>query len=336
MNVYKDYSLKHFNTFNLDVKTKYYYEVFDENELKDIIKVIQGANNFLILGSGSNILFTKDFDGIVIKYKRNDIEILHESENDVLISADANVIWDDLVNCAVNKNYYGLENLSLIPGTVGAAPVQNIGAYGVEVSNVIEFVEGYKISSGEKKILYKEDCAFAYRDSIFKNEFKNNFIITRVAFRLSKEKKINVSYRDLQNYFKDVNINLITASDIREAVIKIRKSKLPDLGLFGNAGSFFKNPEVSMATLELIRKDFADLPFHKINDKYKIPAAWLIEKCGFKGKRIGNVGTYEKQALVIINYGNATGEEIKNFADEIKKAVYNKFNINLEYEVMII
>ncbi|MEG8947287.1 UDP-N-acetylmuramate dehydrogenase [Rosettibacter firmus] len=336
MNVYKDYSLKHFNTFNLDVKTKYYYEVFDENELKDIIKVIQGANNFLILGSGSNILFTKDFDGIVIKYKRNDIEILHESENDVLISADANVIWDDLVNYAVNKNYYGLENLSLIPGTVGAAPVQNIGAYGVEVSNVIEFVEGYKISSGEKKILYKEDCAFAYRDSIFKNEFKNNFIITRVTFRLSKEKKINVSYRDLQNYFKDVSINLITASDIREAVIKIRKSKLPDLALFGNAGSFFKNPEVPITTLELIRKDYTDLPFHKINDKYKIPAAWLIEKCGFKGKRIGNVGTYEKQALVIINYGNATGEEIKNFADEIKKAVYNKFNINLEYEVMII
>ncbi len=336
MNVYENYSLKPLNTFNIDVKARYYYEVFDENELKEIINLIKCNKNFLILGSGSNILFTKDFDGIIIKYKRNEIKILDENDKHVIICADANVLWDDLVNYTVDKNYYGFENLSLIPGTVGAAPVQNIGAYGVEVGNYIECVEGYSIDDAKKKIFFNDNCKFAYRESKKKNELKNNFIITSVTFRLSKEKRININYRDLQEYFAEKDENLITGKYIREAVIKIRKSKLPEFNLLGNAGSFFKNPDLTSSQIDDIKKLFPEIPFHKIKDRYKVPAGWLIEKCGYKGIRKGNTGTYEKQALVIVNYGNATGSEIKDFAEEIRQTVFNKFNIMLEYEVIII
>ncbi|MDH7605583.1 MAG: UDP-N-acetylmuramate dehydrogenase [Melioribacter sp.] len=336
MNLYENYSLKHLNTFNIDVKAKYFLEVFNEHELTELINEIQGQKNVLILGAGSNILFTKDYDGFIIKYISSEIKVLFENENHVIIKADAGVVWDDLVSYTVKKNYYGIENLSLIPGTAGAAPVQNIGAYGAEISNVIDYVEGYILDKNEKKILYRDECLFNYRDSIFKNELKNKFIITSVVLRLKKEKVLNISYRDIQNYFQGRDYHTISIQDVRDAIINIRKSKLPDYTKLGNAGSFFKNPEIDFTLLELIKKEYPDIPYHQINDKYKIPAAWLIEKCGYKGKRQGNTGTYEKQALVIINYGNATGEEIKNFADEIKQAVKNKFNIDLGYEVNII
>jgi len=336
MNLFENYPLKHLNTFNIDVKAKYFIEVFNENELIELIKEIHGQKNILILGAGSNILFTKDYDGFIIKYKSSDIKLLLENDSNVIIQADAGVIWDDLVSYTVEKNYYGIENLSLIPGTAGAAPVQNIGAYGAEISNVIDYVEGYFLDKNEKKIFYRDECLFNYRDSIFKNELKNKFIITSVVLRLKKEKEINLSYRDLQNYFQGRDYHEISIQEVRDAVINIRKSKLPDYTKLGNAGSFFKNPEISFTHLELIRKEYPDIPYHQINDKYKIPTAWLIEKCGYKGKRKGNTATYEKQALIIINYGNATGDEIKNFADEIKLAVKNKFNIDLEYEVNII
>ncbi|MEJ5349990.1 MAG: UDP-N-acetylmuramate dehydrogenase [Melioribacteraceae bacterium] len=336
MNLYENYSLKHHNTFNVDVRARYFFEIFDEDELTEVIKEIKNQRNVLILGSGSNILFTKDYDGFVIKYKSSQIKIISEKDNDVVIQADAGVIWDDLVSYAVENNFYGIENLSLIPGTVGAAPVQNIGAYGTEISNVIDYVEGYFLGKSEKKILYRDECLFNYRDSIFKNELKNKFIITSVALRLRKEKELNLSYRDIQNYFQGKDYHQITIEEVRNAIINIRKSKLPDFNVMGNAGSFFKNPEITYTLLESIKKDFPDIPFHQINDKYKIPAAWLIEKCGYKGKRKGNTGIYDKHALVIINYGNARGEEIKNFADEIKQAVQNKFNIDLEYEVNIL
>ncbi len=336
MNLYENYPLKHLNTFNIDVKAKYFIEIFNESELSELQKEIKSKKNVLVLGAGSNILFTKDYDGVIIKYKSSEIKVLTEYENNIIIQADAGVIWDDLVSYTVENNYYGIENLSLIPGTVGAAPVQNIGAYGTEISSVIDYVEGYFLDKFEKKIFYRDECLFNYRDSIFKKELKNNFIITSVVLRLKKEKELNISYRDIQNYFKGRNYDSISIQEVRNAVINIRKSKLPDFTKFGNAGSFFKNPEINFTHLELLKREYPDIPFHQINDNYKIPAAWLIEKCGYKGKRKGNTGTFEKQALVIINYGNATGDEIKNFADEIKEAVKNKFNIELEYEVNIV
>lgn len=335
MNVYYNHSLKELNTFGVDVKAKKFVEIFNESYLGEFLRK-NNESNVLILGSGSNILFTKDFDGVIIKYLGNSVNILYEDEKEAIVKAEAGLLWDEFVSYTVKNNLNGLENLSLIPGTVGAAPVQNIGAYGVEVADYIECVEGFFIYKAEKKILHKDECLFSYRDSIFKNKLKNKFVITSVNFRLSKNKRLSLSYRDLKEFFRDKDVNCLTALNVRDAIIKIRKSKLPDTNQLGNAGSFFKNPEVSYSTLEKIKSEFPGVPFHKIDNKFKIPAAWLIEKCGYKGKKIGNVGTYEKHALIIVNYGNATGQEIKNFADEIKKAVLTKFNIDLEYEVNII
>lgn len=337
MNIYQNYPLKHLNTFNIDVKAKYFYEIQSENELVEFIKANNQSNDkLLILGEGSNILFTRHYDGIILKYIEKGIQIVDENEKEIFIEAKAGELWDELVNYCVFNNYYGIENLSLIPGTVGAAPIQNIGAYGVELKEVVEYVVGYFLDNGNKQILSKDECLFNYRDSIFKNKLREKFIITSVVIRLSKEKKLNITYRALKDYFLDSEYENITLKDVRDAVIKIRKDKLPDPTKLGNAGSFFKNPTINYSQLLELQKKFPDIIFYKINDKYKIYAGWLIEKCGYKGKRFGNVGTYEKQALVIVNYGNATGEEIKNFADTIKEEVLNSFGIKLEYEVNIV
>lgn len=338
MNIYQDFSLKHHNTFGLDVKAKYFYEIQSENELIEFIKTNKELNyKLLVLGEGSNILFTKDYDGIILRYLEKGIKVIDEIEKEIFIEAKAGEVWDDLVNYCVNNDYYGIENLSLIPGTVGAAPIQNIGAYGVELKDVIEYVEGYFLDSGEKYVLKKVECLFNYRSSIFKNKLKDKFIITAIVLRLSKEKRFNLTYRALKDFFHSSAYENLTLRDVRDAVITVRKSKLPDPIKLGNAGSFFKNPEISYLQLLSLQKKFHDIVFHKVNeDYYKISAGWLIEKCGYKGKRLGNVGTYDKQALVIVNYGGATGEEIKNFADIIKDVVFNTFGIQLEYEVNII
>jgi len=337
MIIQKDASLKELNTFHVEAAAKYFCEVRNINDLELLRTTDQFINEQkLILGGGSNILFVNDFDGIVLKNDIGGIEIISESVDDVIIEVGAGYDWDKLVEYTINSGYYGLENLSLIPGTVGASPIQNIGAYGVEVKDVIKLVNFVNIDNYEHFTFSNSECRFDYRNSIFKNELKDKVIITSVTFSLSKIEKINSEYVTLQNYFaEDESIN-ITPSMVRDAVIEIRRSKLPDQQELGNAGSFFKNPIISNSEYEKIKSKFPDLNGYNVNDEsIKIPAGWLIEKCGLKGKRFGNVGIYEKQALVIVNYGGATGSEIFDLSEKIISEVNDKFNIELMREVNI-
>ncbi len=331
-------SLKPYNTFGVNVKANYFTSVESEKEILEILLSKRFSSmNKLILGGGSNILFTKNYDGLVIHNIEKGIRLLEETEKYVIIESSAGEIWNDLVSYCVENKYYGIENLSLIPGTVGAAPIQNIGAYGVEIKDVFESLEGINLETGERKIYKKNECKFDYRDSIFKRGLKWKIIITKVILKLKKEKQFNLNYRSLNDYLGKANKEKLTIRRVRETVNKIRMSKLPDPHRFGNAGSFFKNPEVSEEKFLELKKDFEETVFFKLdNNKYKIPAAFLIEKCGFRGKRIGNVATYNQQALVIINMGSATGEQIKTFSQEIQKAVFDKFGIELTPEVNII
>lgn len=338
MNFYENYSLKNYNTFGIDIKARYFINITSENELQDLLTsdlIIK--NKFLVLGSGSNILFDGDFDGLVIKYSVKGIQIIEENEEQIIIEAAGGEIWDDLVTFSVKKEFYGLENLSLIPGTVGAAPIQNIGAYGVELKDFFHHLECFEIETGLRKKLSKAECNFQYRNSIFKNELKNKYIITKVALNLSKSKKIDLSYKSLYDELKDFNKDDLTIKLISDTVKKIRRSKLPDPHLIGNAGSFFKNPELTKEQFAGFQKRFPDaIYFKQSGDSYKIAAGWLIEKCGYKGKRIGNAGAYEKQALIIVNYGGASGSEITELVKKIQNDVLNMFGIFLEFEVNIV
>ncbi len=336
--IQENISLKPYNTFGVNVKAKYFTSIVFEKEILEILQSKRFKNmEKLILGGGSNILFTKNYDGLVIHYVEKGIRLVEENEKYVIIESSAGEIWNDVVSYCVENKYYGIENLSLIPGTVGAAPIQNIGAYGVEIKNVFESLEGINLETGEKKIYKKNECKFDYRDSIFKKELKGKFIITKVKLKLKKEKEFSLNYRSLNDYLGKANKEKLTIRRVRETVNKIRMSKLPDPQRFGNAGSFFKNPEVSEERFIELKKNFEEIVFFKIDrNKYKIPAAFLIEKCGYKGKRIGDVATYNRQALVIINMGKATGEQIKTFSQEIQKAVFDKFGIELTPEVNII
>jgi len=254
----------------------------------------------------------------------------------VLVRCMSGEMWHDLVIFTVDRGYWGIENLSLIPGTVGAAPMQNIGAYGVELKDVLEKVEGYEVETGKKRVFEKEECQFGYRDSIFKNKLRGKYFISAVTLKLSKIEKKNTSYKMLQEYLRDNNIEIKNPKDISNAVISIRKSKLPDPVLIANAGSFFKNVFVNRKKIEEIRKKFPDAPYFEEDESIKIPAGWLIEKCGWKGKKIGNVGVHDKQALVIVNYGGATGEEVKNLSEQIIASVYSKFGLKLVPEVNLV
>lgn len=338
MTIHNNFSLKHLNTFAIDVKAKYYVELFTEIELIDFLKSYQFKSEpLLILGGGSNILFTKNFDGTVLKNSSRGISVIGENDSDIIIKAEAGEVWEDFVSYCVKNNYYGIENLSLVPGTVGAAPIQNIGAYGVELKDIFDSLEGYIIETAEKKMFRKDECQFEYRNSIFKKELKDKFIITSVTFRLSKTKKFNLTYRALKDYFNNANIEQLTIEQVSDAVKHIRMSKLPDIHKLGNAGSFFKNPEITEEHLMKLHKQFPDIVSHKLVEGcYKIPAGWLIEKCGFKGKKFGNTGSFEKQALVIVNYGNADGKEIKDYSEKIQAKVFKTFGIKLETEVNII
>lgn len=337
MTIHENHSLKNLHTFGTDVNAKHFVEVFEEYEFVNFLKDDNRfKNNLLLIGEGSNILFTKDYDGTVLKYSKKGIEITKETTDSVLIEIDAGEIWDDVVNFCVENEFYGIENMVLIPGCIGAAPVQNIGAYGIELKDVFEYLEGYEVDSCKRIVINKEQCGFGYRNSIFKKELKGKFIITKVVLKLGKIKKFNLSYRALKDLFENQKPDDINIKQVNEAVKQIRKSKLPDTKIYGNAGSFFKNPEIGSDQLNLLEEKYPDIVYHKIeDDSYKIPAGWLIEKCGFKGKREGNVGCYEKQSLVIINYGGASGKEIEKFALKIIDKVYNKFGIKLETEVNI-
>jgi UDP-N-acetylmuramate dehydrogenase len=305
----------------------------------DLLSVINIFRNDskpkLILGGGSNILFTHDFDGIVIYPDLKGHELVNQTEENVWIKAYAGENWDQFVAYCVGQNWSGIENLSLIPGNIGACPNQNIGAYGVEVKDVIESVETIDLQTGSIHKFSNVECQFGYRNSIFKNEAKNKYIITSVTFKLSKKQVFKINYdlvaEELKN-FPEVNI-----ASIRQAIINIRRRKLPDPSQLGNAGSFFKNPVVSLEIYGAIQSEFPNVPSYRVGELLvKIPAAWLIETCGWKGKRLGNVGTYDAQPLVIVNYGDASGNEIFDFARKIQESVLNRFGIDLEMEVSIV
>ncbi len=336
--IFGNYSLKNLNTFGIDAKAKNFASFESIESLHDIFQEIELDNeNIMILGGGSNVLFVSDYDGMILKNEIRGIEVESRDNENIILSVGAGEFWDDVVNYAVQNKFYGIENLSLIPGSAGAAPIQNIGAYGVELKDVFHSLEGYFISNFEKREFDKNECKFGYRDSIFKKELKGKFVITKIKLQLSTTREANINYKTLQEYFVERNIINPNIEQIREAVISIRKSKLPEPSLLGNAGSFFKNPKVTTQKLEELKSKYPAISFFPFDENnFKIAAGWLIEKCGFKGKRVGDVGTHKDQALVIVNYGGATGQEIVNYARDIQTKVNDEFGILLEPEVNII
>ncbi len=354
MEIVKNYDLKSLNTFGVNASAKFFTVVEKEPDISELFASDEFNNNEkLFLGGGSNILFTKDFNGIVILNKLKGIEILEENFESVIVKSMGGEIWHDLVSFAVARGYWGIENLSLIPGTVGAAPMQNIGAYGVELKDTLESVEAYEIETGEKKIFNKIECEFGYRDSIFKNKLKEKYFISAITLRLNKIPSPNISYKVLKEYLKENNIGPESIQAISNAVMVIRRSKLPDPKEIGNAGSFFKNVYISEEKLKELVGQYPEMPYFREENKtspltpllkeergkinmIKIPAGWLIEKMGWKGHRVGNVGVHEKQALVLVNYGGASGEEIKNLAEVIIASVYSEFGLTLVPEVNLI
>jgi UDP-N-acetylmuramate dehydrogenase len=334
----RNVSLKNYNTFGIDVKANYFVEVFSEEDIFSIVKNAElNSLPVLILGGGSNILFFKNFDGIVLKNNLRGISVEKETDERIWVSVGAGEVWHTFVMWCVEKNYGGVENLSLIPGFVGAAPIQNIGAYGVELKNIFHSLEAIHFKTGEKKIFTLDDCNFGYRDSVFKNSAKGQFIITTVNFILNKQPVFNTTYGAIEQELKKSGIKKISVKAISDAVIHIRQSKLPDPVKLGNAGSFFKNPEVSLQKLEELKLNFPTVPSYVVStNSVKLAAGWLIEQCGWKGKVVGNTGSHKDQALVLVNYGNATGEEIYSLAMQIKKSVYEKFGVAIEPEVNVV
>lgn len=331
---FENHSLKSHNTFNIEAKAKFYLEFTEIDDLKHftVLDSYLGKNKILILGEGSNMLFLDDFDGLVIHPNIQGIRQVKENSQNIWIEAGAGEIWDEFVKYCVELQLGGIENLSLIPGTVGAAPVQNIGAYGQEVANVIERVKGFDFEKKENIEYSNKECGFSYRDSVFKHMFRNRLIITSVVFKLSKFPEFRLDYGNLKE--KVNQRGGITLEKIKGAINEIRMSKLPDVKELGSAGSFFKNPVVNIQVSKEIEAKFGEMPFYQVIDgKVKIAAGWLVEQCGWKGFREGDVGVYGKQALVLVNYGNATGKDIFILSEKIKQTVFNKFGIELEREV---
>ncbi|MDR3519710.1 MAG: UDP-N-acetylmuramate dehydrogenase [Candidatus Pacebacteria bacterium] len=337
MEIKKNYNLSKLNTFGIDVNTDFFAEIKSENDIEELFSSPEFKHyEKIFLGGGSNILFTKDFHGIVILNKLKGIEITEESNESVSVRAMGGEIWNDLVLFAVNHGYWGIENLSLVPGTVGAAPMQNIGAYGSEIKETLLNVETFEVATGKKKIFNNEECELGYRDSIFKNKVKGKYFISAITLKLSKKENKNVTYRALKEYLENNKIEIHNSKDISEAVASIRNSKLPDPKILGNAGSFFKNVFIKKDELQKLLLEYPDIPSFEEKGLMKIPAGWLIEQCGWKGRKLGNVGVHEKQALVLVNYGNATGSEVFNLANQIIKSVRNKFGLELIPEVNLI
>jgi UDP-N-acetylmuramate dehydrogenase len=331
--LHENYSLKPYNTFGIEAKADYFFQFDTVDEIQSFLNDNPLGNiNYLILGGGSNLLFTDDYEGLVLHPNIKGLEIVEENDDSVLVKAGANEDWDEFVDWAVSKGYGGIENLSNIPGVVGAVPVQNIGAYGVEACQVVEKLDAISIENKRQVEFQNFHCEFDYRDSIFKKEYKNVFIITHVYFRLSKKPEFNLEYgaisKELENY-DEVNLK-----NIREVIIKIRESKLPDPKVIGNAGSFFKNPIVETQFAEKLLTKFPDCPNYEVdNTNTKLAAGWLIEQCGWKGKQVGQAGVHKDQALVLVNLGDAKGYEVLQLANDIKKSVLFKYGVKLEMEV---
>lgn len=338
MEILKDYSLKSFNTFGLNVDAKYFCRVASLADIREIVKFIEIKKlPYLFIGGGSNILFTKDFDGLIIKIVLRGIEIVGEDSDYIFVKAASGENWDEFVGYCVNHNYAGIENLSLIPGSVGASPIQNIGAYGVEMKDFFHEVEFYDLTDGSVKKFKKGDCHFGYRSSIFKKELKGKVIMLSVIFRLNKKPFFKTDYGVIKDELKRLGVKELTAKAIREAVINIRRRKLPDTEIIGNAGSFYKNPVVTAEKHKKIKSAFPLLvSFLQSDGTYKLAAGWLIEQCGWKGKRVRDSGVHDKQALVLVNYGNATGKDILELSEKIKSSVFEKFGVELEREVNVV
>ncbi len=329
---YQDYSLLGHNTFGISAKAKQYIEYSSEAELADIIREMPSEEILLHIGGGSNLLFTSDFEGTVLHSAIQGIEIVDEDENAVLVRVGAGMVWDEFVAYAVQKGWGGVENLSLIPGEVGASAVQNIGAYGVEAKDVITVVEAVELRSGVKRIFGNAECNYAYRQSIFKNALKGAYAITYVTYRLSKHPVLNLSYGGLSK----CNPLPATIAEVRQTIIDTRNAKLPDPKVLGNAGSFFMNPVVPREVFERIQKDYPDMPFYDVPDGVKIPAGWMIDQCGWKGKHLGRAGVHDKQALVLVNLGGATSDEIITLCETICRDVQAKFGVSIHPEVNFI
>jgi len=338
----KNISLKPYNTFGIDVKAEEFVSFEDSKSLKHLLK-FESIKKLpkLIIGGGSNVLLTKDFKGIVLKNEIKGIEITKQEKDYVLVKAGAGEVWHNLVLFAIENNFGGIENLSLIPGSVGAAPMQNIGAYGVEVKDVFFELEAVNVDSLEEVRFTKKRCQFGYRESIFKRQFKNQYIITSVTLKLSKNPKINTSYGAIQQELEANQITNPTIKDVSDAVIKIRQSKLPDPKEIGNSGSFFKNPIITSSQFKELQVKFPKIAHYPISDnEIKLAAGWLIDNAGWKGKTFegdkGKYGVHKNQALVLVNYGGASGKEIYDLSTQIIEDIKEKYGVNLECEVNII
>lgn len=337
MKVTRNASLKSYNTFGIDVKAKTLISVTNIDELISVLK-----NNYeedlFILGGGSNMLLTKDVDTNVIHIDLKGIDVVRETGESVFVKANAGENWHEFVLYTLQHNWGGLENLSLIPGNVGTSPIQNIGAYGVELKDYFYSCEAINIQTLEIVNFTAEECEFAYRNSIFKEKLKGKFIITNVVFQLTKTNhKLLTNYGAINDALKEMGVENPEIKDISNAVIKIRQEKLPDPKILGNSGSFFKNPVINAAEFEILKKQFPEIPHYSVGENnIKIPAGWLIDKAGLKGYREGDAGVHKNQALVLVNFGEATGEEILNLARKVQTEIFTKFNIQLEPEVNII
>lgn len=338
MTVQTNVSLKPYNTFGIAANAKYFVEVSSVEQLQAILQHPDYQNiERLILGGGSNLLLTRDFDGIVIKIAIKGIEKYKEDEQHIWLKVGAGEVWHNLVLYCVNNDYAGIENLSLIPGTVGAAPMQNIGAYGIEIKEVFESLEAIEIKTGKSRIFTRDECQFGYRESIFKHAIKGEYVIVNVSFRLNKTPVYHIEYGAIKDTLAEMGINEISIKAISDAVISIRQSKLPNPAEIGNAGSFFKNPEIPKAQFDLLKERFPAIPSYPIDEKtVKVPAGWLIEQAGWKGQRFGDIGVHAKQALVLVNFGGGKGNEIKELSQKIQDSIREKFGIQLSAEVNFI
>jgi len=335
MRIHHDFQLKSLNTFGVEAKAKHLSKINTTDELFELFSRDEWHGPKFVLGGGSNILFTVNYDGLIIQNNIRGREILEESENQVILKIGAGENWHSFVLFCIQKGYGGIENLSLIPGLAGAAPIQNIGAYGVQLEEVFLNLEAFNLATGKIETFNKQQCRFGYRESIFKKKLKGSYVILNVTLRLTKKNhRFNIDYGGIKETLKKNKVKKLSIEAISDAVIQIRQSKLPDPVNLPNAGSFFKNPTVDKIDFEGLRAEFSNIPGYKAGEEnVKIPAAWMIENCGWKGKRRGAIGVHDKQALVIVNYGGGTGSEIKSLANDIKTSVADTFGIELESEV---
>lgn len=337
MEIKSNFSLKNYNTFGIDAKAKEFVAVHSVADLKEVLEENSAKEKF-ILGGGSNMLLTKNVDALVIHIDLKGKKVVKEDDDFVWVEGQAGENWHEFVLWNIDNNFGGLENMSLIPGNVGTTPVQNIGAYGAEIKDTFVSCDAMHIATREMKTFNIQECNFGYRESIFKHEVKDQYVITSVIFKLTKKNhKINISYGDITKELEKNNITEPTIKDVSNAVIAIRRSKLPDPKELGNSGSFFKNPVITKEHFEQIHPQFPDMKYYVVSPtEVKVPAGWLIEQAGFKGMRIGDAGVHKNQALVLVNYGNATGAEIVNLSKEIQKTIFEKYTIAIEAEVNII